>query len=193
MLSRSSLLFSPTRDGVPSSDDNFTVADLCAAQDALENEARDALPFRFDSCTFDLGHIKQPVYSCRTCLNDSGICAGCSIACHGCVRAGEGEGTRAHDASSREHELVELFCRRDFRCDCGTERMGAGSCCSLTGRDDAPRNADNKVSISIPWPAGELKCVCGNAVRQELSWRVLHLRSSLRPSHRDASFASGSS
>lgn len=32
MLTRDSLLFSPTRDGVPSSDDNFTAGDLVAAQ-----------------------------------------------------------------------------------------------------------------------------------------------------------------
>ena len=38
MLNRESLLFSPTRDGVPSSDDDFTAADIAAAQVALEEE-----------------------------------------------------------------------------------------------------------------------------------------------------------
>lgn len=147
-LTHESLLFSPTRDGVPSSDDNFTAGDLVAAQDALEAEARETLPFSFGQCTYDLGYIKQPVsvawwhlnpvdqeltarsqlYSCLTCLNYSAVCAACSIACHG------------------EHHLVELFNRRHFRCDCGTERMGAGSCCSISPRDDAPRNAENHVS-----------------------------------------------
>lgn len=60
-LTRDSLLFSPTRDGVPSSDDNFTAGDLVAAQDALEAEARDVLPFAFGECTYDLGPLKQPV------------------------------------------------------------------------------------------------------------------------------------
>lgn len=55
MLNHDSLLFSPTRDGVPSSDDAFMASDLIAAQDAMEAEARDALPFAFDSCTYDLG------------------------------------------------------------------------------------------------------------------------------------------
>lgn len=55
MLNHDSLLFSPTRDGIPSSDDNFMASDLIAAQDAMEAEARDVLPFAFDSCTYDLG------------------------------------------------------------------------------------------------------------------------------------------
>lgn len=93
-LTHEALLFSPTREGVPSSDDNFTADDLIAAQDALEAEARDALPFSFAQCTYDLGYLKQPLFACRTCLNDSAVCAACSISCHG------------------EHELVELFNRR---------------------------------------------------------------------------------
>lgn len=139
MLTRDSLLFSPTRDGVPSSDDNFTAGDLVAAQDALEAEAREVIPYTFSHCTGDMGYIKQPVFACRTCLNDAGVCAGCSLGCHA------------------EHELVELFTRRSFKCDCGTERMGAGSFCSLSKRDDAPANADNTYSKNFK---GEF-CICG--------------------------------
>ncbi|BGP47943.1 hypothetical protein JCM10450v2_003809 [Rhodotorula kratochvilovae] len=131
MLNRDALLFSPTRDDVPSSDDHFTATDLIAAQDALEAEARDTLPYKFDECTYDLGYIKQPLFACRTCLGDRAVCAACSIACHG------------------EHELVELFNRRNFRCDCGTEAMGAGSTCSISGRDDAAPNALNRYDANF--------------------------------------------
>ncbi|KAI5474663.1 E3 ubiquitin-protein ligase UBR7 [Pseudohyphozyma bogoriensis] len=112
MLTRESLLFSPTRDGVPSSDDAFTAGDLVAAQEAIEREAREVMPFEFNSCTSDLGYIKQ---------------------------------------------AVELFTRRDFKCDCGTERMGAGSKCSLSGRDDERRNGGNKYSKNFQG----VFCICG--------------------------------
>ncbi|KAL8280969.1 hypothetical protein RQP46_006648 [Phenoliferia psychrophenolica] len=139
MLSRDSLLFSPTRDGVPSSDDDFTANDILQAQAALEEEAREAIPYSQSSgCTYDQGYVKQPVFACQTCLNFAGVCASCSIACHG------------------EHELVELFMRRDFRCDCGTSRMGAGSCCNLTKRADAAPN-DNRYDKSFK---GSF-CICG--------------------------------
>ncbi|GAA5987997.1 hypothetical protein JCM5350_007855 [Sporobolomyces pararoseus] len=139
MLNRDSLLFSPTREGVPSSDDNFYASDILAGQEALEQEARETLPFEFNQCTYDLGYIRQPLYSCLTCLNHGAVCAACSIACHG------------------EHELVELFNRRHFRCDCGTEKMGAGSCCSISPRDDAPVNVENKYDANFQ---GQF-CFCG--------------------------------
>ncbi|GAA5983185.1 hypothetical protein JCM11641_006839 [Rhodosporidiobolus odoratus] len=139
MLDRDALLFSPTRDGVPSSDDNFFASDLIAAQDALEEEAREAIPYASTECTYDLGYLKQPLFACLTCLHGRAVCAGCSISCHG------------------EHHLVELFNRRDFRCDCGTEAMGAGSCCQLTGRQDAPSNQNNRYDKNF---RGEF-CFCG--------------------------------
>lgn len=139
MLNRESLLFSPTREGVPSSDDNFYASDILAGQEALEQEARETLPFEFNQCTYDLGYIRQPLFSCLTCLNHGAVCAACSIACHG------------------DHELVELFNRRHFRCDCGTEKMGAGSCCSISPRDDAPVNTENKYDANF---RGQF-CFCG--------------------------------
>lgn len=42
-----------------------------------------------------------------------GVCYACSISCHG------------------EHELVELFSKRDFVCDCGTTRVSSGAECRL--------------------------------------------------------------
>ncbi|KAK4046193.1 hypothetical protein OIV83_006268 [Microbotryomycetes sp. JL201] len=60
-LTHEALLSSPTRAGVPSSDDRFTADDLIAAQDALEAEARDVLPFSFADCTYPMGYVKQPL------------------------------------------------------------------------------------------------------------------------------------
>ena len=82
----------------------FTAADLIEQQERLESQAAEAIPFRFDECTRDRGHIRQPIYACRTC-GGGGVCAGCSVACHG------------------DHDLVELFHKRHFMCDCGSQNM----------------------------------------------------------------------
>ncbi len=82
----------------------FTAADLIAQQSRLEAQANEAIPFQFDTCTYDKGYVRQPVYACKTC-GGGGVCAGCSVSCHA------------------EHDLVELFNKRQFRCDCGTPNL----------------------------------------------------------------------
>lgn len=89
------------------------------------------MPYEPDKCTFSepLEKIgRQHVYACLTCFAQKrnalpkiplpnatsvtdysqdpiGICYSCSIQCHA------------------EHDLVELFTKRNFTCDCGTTRM----------------------------------------------------------------------
>ncbi|CCJ29290.1 unnamed protein product, partial [Pneumocystis jirovecii] len=92
-------------------------------------EARESLPYNFDHCTYDR-RLRQPLYICKTCspakkeLQKGGICYSCSIQCHG------------------EHELIELFCKRDFRCDCGTDRLGTEMC--KIRKEWSPIDTDNQ-------------------------------------------------
>lgn len=109
----------------------------------LEADAREALPYvsrlswphlshitarltlskSIENCTKDLGPLRQSVFSCLTCnpppdhpadpYNAAGICYACSVQCHG------------------EHQLVEIFTKRNFTCDCGTTRLPATSPCTL--------------------------------------------------------------
>lgn len=110
----------------------------------LEADAREALPYvslvhhlcflrpprwllifpqSIETCTKDLGPLRQSIFSCLTCspppsnptdpYNAAGICYSCSVQCHG------------------EHQLVEIFSKRNFTCDCGTTRLPATSPCSL--------------------------------------------------------------
>ncbi|KAL8695409.1 MAG: hypothetical protein Q9224_003407 [Gallowayella concinna] len=105
------------------SHDSQTASDFIDSQLKLEADAREALPFAFDHCTQPLGPLRQNLFSCLTCTPPSSspsttytpaaVCYSCSIACHG------------------EHELVELFNRRNFTCDCGTTRLPATSPCTL--------------------------------------------------------------
>jgi E3 ubiquitin-protein ligase UBR7 len=101
-----------------------TAQDYITSQLSLEADAREALPYQFDTCTYPLGPLRQSVYACLTCapppaskhqqFTPAGVCYSCSISCHG------------------EHNLVELFTKRDFVCDCGTTRLeNSGTPCSL--------------------------------------------------------------
>ncbi|KAI9834301.1 MAG: hypothetical protein M1826_004227 [Phylliscum demangeonii] len=112
------------KDGASQASQNsHTAAEFIDLQLQLEADAREALPYAFDTCTQPLGPLKQLVFSCLTCrplpayplepYAPAGVCYSCSIACHG------------------EHDLVELFSKRHFVCDCGTSRLPATSPCAL--------------------------------------------------------------
>ncbi|KAI8938803.1 hypothetical protein NX059_004666 [Plenodomus lindquistii] len=105
------------------SESSQTAAEFIREQLNLEAEAREALPYQFDTCTRDLGPLRQSLYACLTCNpppaspaqvhTPAGVCYSCSISCHG------------------EHTLVELFNKRDFICDCGTTRIPEMTPCTL--------------------------------------------------------------
>ncbi|PHH61772.1 hypothetical protein CDD81_7983 [Ophiocordyceps australis] len=106
------------------SDDSQTAADFIRNQELLEADAREALPYSIDMCTKTLGPLRQNVFACLTCnpapsggddstWQPAGVCYACSVQCHG------------------EHNLVEIFQKRNFTCDCGTTRFPAASACVL--------------------------------------------------------------
>ncbi|KAJ5884798.1 hypothetical protein N7495_009308 [Penicillium taxi] len=105
------------------SQDSQTAKEFIDDQTRLEADAREILPYSFDSCTHDLGPLRQSLFSCLTCnpppanaddpYSAAAVCYSCSIVCHG------------------EHTLVELFQKRNFVCDCGTSRLPSTSPCSL--------------------------------------------------------------
>ncbi|KAF2853914.1 hypothetical protein T440DRAFT_293581 [Plenodomus tracheiphilus IPT5] len=130
------------------SESSQTAAEFIKEQLSLEAEAREALPYQFDTCTRDLGPLRQSLYACLTCNpppaspaqvhTSAGVCYSCSISCHG------------------EHTLVELFNKRDFICDCGTTRIPEMTPCTLrinattgqkgdvTGEESAKSNKYNQ-------------------------------------------------
>lgn len=81
-------------------------------------------------CTYDQGYMKrQALYACMTCCpSDSdrlaGVCLACSYHCH------------------EDHELVELYTKRNFRCDCGNSKFPQSSCKLL--KEKLPENPENK-------------------------------------------------
>ena len=83
--------------------ENLTVDDYISNQLALEQEAKELMPWSPKTCTYNMGPIRQQVFACKT-HNNIGICYSCSILCH------------------TSCDIVELFTKRHFTCDCGTER-----------------------------------------------------------------------
>ncbi|KAJ1800565.1 hypothetical protein LPJ59_001002 [Coemansia sp. RSA 2399] len=141
-------------EGNDSNDDVVTAFGYLQKQADLEREAAEVLPGKFDECTFDRGYIRQPLYACLTCTHPpaeysssasarvaakeetlpAGMCYSCSIECHS------------------GHEVVELFTKRNFRCDCGTKRMlpqtnAHGSCCSLKKTRTALARLENTGNV----------------------------------------------
>lgn len=59
---------------------------------------------------------RQALYSCLTCCpvegagGRAGVCLGCSLHCHS------------------SHTLVELYTKRNFRCDCGNSKFVMATC-----------------------------------------------------------------
>ncbi|XP_067010183.2 putative E3 ubiquitin-protein ligase UBR7 [Anabrus simplex] len=97
----------------------ITMLDVLKEEQELEDDAKAVLGASDDqNCTYSRGYVKrQALYACTTCIPHSGdsmkpagICLACSYHCH--------EG----------HELIELYTKRNFRCDCGTSRFSSNKC-----------------------------------------------------------------
>ncbi|OCH93166.1 hypothetical protein OBBRIDRAFT_790489 [Obba rivulosa] len=101
---------------------SLTLDAVLSSQSSLLQEAAEALPHQFSQCTYSKGHIRQAVYLCLTCAVPRGICSACSIACH------------------TEHEQLELFPKRNFRCDCPTSAL---ACPCMLHKTLEPANEAN--------------------------------------------------
>ena len=66
------------------------------------------------------------------------MCLACSYHCH--------EG----------HDLVELYTKRNFRCDCGNKKFPSRNICTLEPKK-RPENEDNKYDYEISLECSNLK------------------------------------
>lgn len=95
----------------------ITMLDVLEEEKMLEDDALAVLGASDDkNCTYSQGYVKrQALYACMTCLppeqgDCAGVCLACSYDCH--------EG----------HELIELYTKRNFCCDCGNSRFKGKKC-----------------------------------------------------------------
>lgn len=99
-------------------------------ENILLRAAANAIPYDFQKCTYPLGSLRQAVHLCLTCSEARGLCGACSVSCH------------------PDHQQIELFPKREFRCDCPTRAL-AHPCAlngtpTATGDAKAPINDFNK-------------------------------------------------
>lgn len=111
--------------------DSCTPDDLLAIQMQLQEEARHNLEEGWGVegvCTYSKGYKSQTIYSCATCQEQEGnqkqfgFCFGCSMQCH------------------VNHNVYELFNKRNFRCDCGLDKCGT---CQLDPKEGEGKNEEN--------------------------------------------------
>lgn len=127
-------------------ENELTMCDVLEEEKELEEDANAVLGGSDDTyCSYDKGYVpRQALYACATCSTGQepgGVCLACSYKCH--------DG----------HEIVELYTKRNFRCDCGNSKF-AGKTCSLKP-DKEPLNDLNRYnqnfkglycSCSRPYP-----------------------------------------
>ncbi|MFH4984110.1 hypothetical protein AB6A40_010819 [Gnathostoma spinigerum] len=89
----------------------ITLDEFIEDQIKLEAEAEALLGGSDDMvCTYPEGYKpRQPLYACLDCVTGqsdfAGVCYGCSLHCHG------------------NHNLIELYTKRNFCCDCGNSKF----------------------------------------------------------------------
>lgn len=125
------------------------VNDTCSLQDVFDyekesNEIASAVLGASDptDCSYKNGYVyRQALYCCITCLTQKkstltpeqieakeflhGICLACSYECHS------------------NHELLELYTKRSFRCDCGNSKLPGTAKCKLVANKETT-NSLNK-------------------------------------------------
>lgn len=103
--------------------DVVDVRDVAAAQKALERAARRVFPYDPQACTLYMDVApRQLLYACMTCAPANSLCYACALRCHG------------------SHTLVTLDSKREFRCDCGTERLNSPCQLRHTSGDEWPNS-----------------------------------------------------
>ena len=120
-------------EAVEDQEEPVTMLDVLQDEESLEADAKAVLGNADDkNCTYHFEGYKkrQALYSCLTCVKDpqdqakgAGFCLACSYHCH------------------EQCELVELYTKRSFRCDCGNSKMT--NSCKLAN-DKSQQNEKNK-------------------------------------------------
>ncbi|XP_076098227.1 putative E3 ubiquitin-protein ligase UBR7 [Mytilus galloprovincialis] len=121
-------------------DSAISMLEVLQEQEELEADANAVLG---DSdavnCTYVMGYVpRQALYACMTCNTSepSGICLACSYECH--------DG----------HDLIELYTKRNFKCDCGNGKFKDQTCQLYERKSEY--NVDNRYNHNFRG----IYCVC---------------------------------
>jgi E3 ubiquitin-protein ligase UBR7 len=147
----------PTSQVSGSETDSITALDYIESHMKLEQDARDILPYDPSHCTHYDEIGRQQIFACLTCRlksnTYSGVCYSCSIRCHS------------------THDLVELFTKRGFSCDCGTDRMASSGGCNLRKNFDSLDASESTNTYNHNY-AGRF-CICDSEYHVESEQGVM--------------------
>ena len=119
---------------------SVTMLDVLREENQLEEDACAVLGASDDkNCTYSKGYTRQALYACKSCCPKSvraAVCLACTFHCH--------EG----------HELIELYTKRHFRCDCGNSKFAENKCNLDPSKD--PVNSENGYNHNFDG----LYCIC---------------------------------
>jgi len=146
MADKEGPLAKPSQNDSEIEDPGISMVDVLQDEESLGADAKAVLGNADDkNCSYHSGGYmkRQALYSCLTCTNKdssdqskgAGICLACSYHCH------------------EDHELVELYTKRNFKCDCGNSKLDNE--CKLAN-DKAPVNEKNKYNQNFK---GDY-CIC---------------------------------
>lgn len=155
-----------------------TMMDVLKEQEDFEEDANAVLGGSDDkNCTYSQGYIKrQAIYACLTCCSDAktdpekraGVCLACSLMCH------------------ENHELIELYTKRNFRCDCGNPKFNSHPCTFTQIKTEV--NDDNHYNQNF----SGLYCTCNrpypdpDATEEEIMIQCIICEDWLHSSHLDS-------
>ncbi|KAJ3038302.1 putative E3 ubiquitin-protein ligase ubr7 [Rhizophlyctis rosea] len=105
--------------------EKLTGEELIANNPEVAEEAAELYSGNIEKCSFEHGYVRQQVYSCRTCADSNNQPVGICYACQD---------------QYLDHDIVELFYKRHFRCDCGSS--GLREPCTLQPKSLA-QNTEN--------------------------------------------------
>lgn len=104
----------PTAANEDEDEEVVTLSEVLKHNEQLTETADAVLGDASDThCSYPMGYMRQAVYACMTCTPEAlqkpearaGVCLACTYNCH------------------QDHELVELYTKRAFRCDCGNDKF----------------------------------------------------------------------
>lgn len=120
-------------------------------------------PREIKHCTYRLAHVRQDVYACRTCSKER---AGASASGSGAVQlAGFCGACRATCHSRPTCDVIDLYSKRGFRCDCGNARM-KNSCRLQPGKP--PSSAGNERVYNHNFVGRYCRCDGGTEMDSEM-------------------------
>ncbi|XP_003383846.1 PREDICTED: putative E3 ubiquitin-protein ligase UBR7 [Amphimedon queenslandica] len=110
-------------------DSVVSIKDIVDEEQALQDTANAVLGDSDDTnCTYTKGYVsRQALYACSTCTPSSSVLAGFCLACS----------LRCHEG----HDVIELYTKRNFRCDCGNSKISGNPCLLCPDKD--PLNSEN--------------------------------------------------